>query len=178
MKEDTRILRGAPNRVVSVEVLQKYVEHLASEVVSVTRGEATHTQSIIMTWRVQEGVFEVVFSERALEYLKAIDDPRNDMVDTLFAAIGDVPVVRKPSPGWFANVKSPIGELSTPMAYIWLACTIVGPLLTYVDSPTVIQLGKGLMMMSLGYLLFGLGLQRQSPKPSVENIPKNNCSRV
>lgn len=118
------------------------------------------------------------FSEQVLEYLKATDDPRNDMVDTLFAAIGDEPVARKPSPGWCANVKSPIGELSTPMALLWLACTIVGPLLTYVDSSIVTQLGKGLMMMSLGYLLFGLGLQRQAPKSGAQDVPKKTYSRT
>lgn len=175
--KDTRILRGAPNRAVPIEFLQKSVEHLACEIVSVTRGEETLTQSIIKTWRFHDGVFEIVFSEQALEYLKAKDDPRIDIVDSLFAAIGDEPAARKQSPGWFANVKSPIGELSTPMAYIWFACSIVGPLLTYVDSPVVAQLGKGLILMSLGYLLFGLGLQRRSPKSRVQNVPKNCISR-
>lgn len=176
--KDARILRGAPNRAFPAEVLNKYIEHLGFDAVSVTVGETTLTQCIIKNWHVNDGVFEIVFSEPALEHLKATDDPRMDIVESLFAAIGNEPVAVKQSRGWFANVKSPIGELTTPMAFIWLACTIVGPLLTYVDSPAVAQLGKGLMMMSLGYLLFGLGLQRNSPKSHFQNVPKKRSSRA
>jgi hypothetical protein len=176
--QDTRILRGAPNRAFPAEVLKKYIEHLGSEIVSVTKGETTLTQCIIKNWREQDGVYEIVFSERALIYLKSMSDPRMDMVDSLFAAIGDDPAVPKQSQGWFANVRSPIGQLSTPMAFIWFACTIAGPLLTYVDNPSIAQLGKGLIMMSLGYLLFGLGLQRKSPKSPVKSGPNKYTSRT
>lgn len=176
--KDTRILRGSPNGTFSGEVLTKYIEDLGREIVSGTKGETQFAQYIIKSWSEQDGVYEIVFNQQALEYLKSIDDPRSDIVESLFAAFGDERVKRKPSPGRFANVKSPIGELTTPMAFIWLACTIVGPLLTYVDSPAVAQLGKGLMMMSLGYLLFGLGLQRSSPKSHFQNVPKKCSSRA
>ncbi|MGE8066173.1 hypothetical protein [Pseudomonas sp. NPDC089569] len=163
--KDTRILRGAPNRAVPVEVLKKYIERLGTEIVSVTNGGAMFTGCILRSWREQDGVYEIVFCETALRCLKATDDPRLDIVDTLFSAIEEEPVVKTKSPGWFANVKSPVGELTTTMAYVWFACTIAGPLLTYIDSPTIVQLGKGLMMMSLGYLIFGLGLKRSAPSP-------------
>ncbi|MHC5195054.1 hypothetical protein ACYSUW_14965 [Pseudomonas frederiksbergensis] len=178
MKEDTKILRGEPNRAVPSDVLRDYVVHLANEVLCVTSGEVSITQAIIQNWRIHDGVYEIVFSARAIKYLKATDDPRSDMVDTLFAAIGDEPVTEKKSQGWFAGVKSPIGALTTPMTYIWFACTIAGPLLTFVDSAPVIQLGKYLMMMSFGYLLFGLGLQRKSPPSAVQKNPKGSTART
>lgn len=169
--KDTRVLRGVPNRAFPAEVLQQYIERLGREIVTVKNGEITLKVSILKSWgNDRNGVYEFVFSGQALDYLKGTDDPRMDIVDTLFAVFEERPVARK-SPGWFAGVKSPIGELSTPMACIWLACTFVGPLLTYIDSPMIVQLGKGLILMSLGYLLFGLGLQRSSQKPGVQNGP-------
>ena len=57
------------------------------------------------------------------------------------------------------KIRNPITALTMQTALVWLACSIGGPLLTFVDVPSVVQLGKALMLMSLGYLLFGLGLE-------------------
>ncbi|MDQ0655141.1 hypothetical protein [Pseudomonas cedrina] len=60
------------------------------------------------------------------------------------------------------KVRNPVTALTMRAALIWFACSIVGPLLTFVDVPEMVQIGKGLMLMSLGYLLFGLGLDGPS----------------
>jgi hypothetical protein len=58
-------------------------------------------------------------------------------------------------------MKNPISELSTKAAFAWLAFSIIGPILaSWGWSPFVIHTGKLMLAMSLGYMVFGLGLKR------------------
>ena len=56
-------------------------------------------------------------------------------------------------------MKSPVSKLSPRMSIAWSACAIGGPFLSLLDVPSLSKVGAVLMLLSLGYMLFGLGLQ-------------------
>lgn len=61
-------------------------------------------------------------------------------------------------------MKNPISELSTKAAIAWAACSIIGPILaSWGWSPFIVHTGKLMVAMSLGYMVFGLGLKRGEP---------------
>jgi hypothetical protein len=48
------------------------------------------------------------------------------------------------------------------MAIAWSACLVLGAVLTNFES--LEQIGKALLLLSLGYMLFGLGIDRSTPE--------------
>jgi hypothetical protein len=60
------------------------------------------------------------------------------------------------------KARNPVSALTNKMALLWFLCAVGGPLLTFFENPMVVQLGKTLLAMSFGFLLFGLGLERKN----------------
>lgn len=56
----------------------------------------------------------------------------------------------------------PIKALNRKAAFIWVVCAIGGPLLTLVENRLIAGLGGFMLITSFGYLLFGLGLERNT----------------
>jgi hypothetical protein len=60
-------------------------------------------------------------------------------------------------------MKNPIERLNKTAAWAWFACSVIGACLAaYGINPTLVNVGKLLLIMSAGYMIFGLGLKEQS----------------
>lgn len=87
MKFD-RILSGSPKGPESEQQLLNHAAYLARETVNLNNGRSQGQLAIVEQWSADNGNFEIVFSEQALDYLHELDDPRIEIVKTLFNQIG------------------------------------------------------------------------------------------
>lgn len=60
-------------------------------------------------------------------------------------------------------MNNPINRLNKTAAWTWFATSVIGALLAaYGMNPPLIHIGKLLLAMSGGYIMFGFGLKEQN----------------
>lgn len=86
--EFRKTLRGKAKGSLPVDVLLKHVEHLSGETVNITTPHLTASSVIVERWQFDGVHFDIQFSEPAIDFLQATDDPRSEIVAVLFNEIG------------------------------------------------------------------------------------------
>lgn len=62
-------------------------------------------------------------------------------------------------------MKNPIERLNKTAAWAWFASSVIGAFLAaYGVNPTLVNVGKWLLIMCAGYMIFGLGLKGQNTR--------------
>lgn len=81
-------LQGKAKGNLPVEALIQHLQHLARETVNISTSSYTASDVIVKQWGFDGESFEVQFSQPAIEFLQATDDPRGEIVAVLFNEIG------------------------------------------------------------------------------------------
>lgn len=69
-------------------------------------------------------------------------------------------------------MKTPIARLTVPAGLVWIFFAVVGPALIMFGSDTLSDTGKGMLLLSSGYLFFGLWLE-----PERVQVEQNDDNR-
>ncbi|UST77242.1 hypothetical protein [Pseudomonas siliginis] len=83
-----KTLQGRTKGDMPVEALLQHLQHLSRETVNMNTSSYTASALIVEQWRFDGEFFDVQFSQPAIEFLQATDDPRGEIVAVLFNEIG------------------------------------------------------------------------------------------
>lgn len=81
-------LQGKAKGSVSVDALLEHLHHLSGETVNINAPGLSVSGVIVEKWQFDGESFDVQFSEQAIDFLQAADDPRIEIVAVLFNEIG------------------------------------------------------------------------------------------
>lgn len=56
-------------------------------------------------------------------------------------------------------MKTPVARLTAPAGLVWMFFALVGPALILFGSDALSEVGKGMLLLSSGFLFFGLWLE-------------------
>jgi hypothetical protein len=68
-------------------------------------------------------------------------------------------------------MRSPVARLSNAAALVWACFALGGPALILFGGEASSSIGTGMLLMSMGFMLFGLGLERETEHESGERHP-------
>lgn len=74
-------------------------------------------------------------------------------------------------------MNNPINRLSKTIAWAWYGTSVIGAFLaSYGPNPAIMHVGKLLLAMTAGYVIFGLGVKNQGTDGVNETLLPNNAS--
>lgn len=82
-------LRGVCKGEMSEVALEKLLRDLSRETISNSTGGMSSGDLIVTRWELNNGLFEIEFSEIALALLEGTQDKRAELLQTLFENIND-----------------------------------------------------------------------------------------